>query len=428
MFKEEYKKLNEKIMPGSELLQQTERSMKESMDKKQARRMSGKMAVALALVCALALTGAAFATGAIQSVFGWIRELGYYDSVNMEELNELADSNVGAEEQETVHSGQVSVELNQAYYDGHQLIVGAKYKVGTVEVIHGLEHELMDMTRPESEAFCAVRYEEDNMPLVIDQQGLIPEKSSLIPANITANMTDEQIQAFEKAYAENGEAGVVIYDAGTSDGIRISGDEHDEAYPEDDERHTDVDGTIWRYVDFGTLPESCREQDSLTVTFGIHLSATVLRADKDGVWVAKKRLDRAEFAFEVERNNQETRFAYGSFENEVYSAEVELRLTEISNRMIIDMVRPPEWTRADSVAMSVGEGDVDYIWDYYVIYPDGTHENVMDSSEPTENNGYRMKGQITLQEGQSEVILRPYYTLSGLHEGEDIIIEIPAID
>jgi len=428
MFKEEYKKLNEKIMPGPELLQRTERSMNEIMDKKQARRMSGKMAVALALVCALALTGAAFATGAIQNIFEWAKGLGVYDSVDFDKLNEAADHDLGMETAQSKHSGNVSVELNQAYYDGHQLIVGAKYKVGTVEVIHGLEHELMDMTRPESEAFSAVLYEEGNMPVVIDQQGQIPEKSSLIPANITANMTDEQIQAFEKAYAENDEAGMVLYRASVSDHIGAEGEVLYDIVPDDDQSMSQENGEIWRYTAYRDLPENMREQEKINVSFGINQWATIVRADSEGVWVASQRLDKAEFAFEVERNGQETRFAYGSFENDVYSTKAELRVTEIGNSLIIDMTRPQEWAEADEKAVHVGEGDVDYIWDYYVMYPDGTHEDVMDSSEPTENNGYRIEGQIALQEDQSEVILRPYYTLSGLHEGEDIIIEIPSVD
>ena len=44
MFKDEYKRMNESIKPGSELLKRTERSMAEIMNKKDAKRMSAKMA------------------------------------------------------------------------------------------------------------------------------------------------------------------------------------------------------------------------------------------------------------------------------------------------------------------------------------------------------------------------------------------------
>lgn len=419
MFKEDYKKLNERIMPGSELMKRTERSMKEIMNKKQAKHMSGKMALALALACVMTLTGVAFATGAIQSVFDWMKGLGIREEVDFDRLGELSESGLGMETEETEYNGQVSVELNQAYYDGYQLILGAKYRIGGNQAVVGLEHELMELTRPENEAFCAVRYEAGAMPLAIDQQGAIPEKSSLIPAYIAADMTDEQIQAFEEAYAENGEAGVVVYAADMSDHIPVREDVEEELCPQTDVWSNESDGSVWRYVDFGTLPESCREQDQLCVSFGVNQRATVVRADAEGVWVASVRMDKAEFSFEVERNGQETRFAYGSFENDVYSAKAELRMNGVSNRLIIDMVRPQEWTGADKEA--------DFIRDYHVMYPDGTHEGVMDSKYPTDNNGYRMEGTISLQEGQTEVVLRPYYALTGLREGEDIILEIPSV-
>lgn len=189
--------------------------------------------------------------------------------------------------------------------------------------------------------------------------------------------------------------------------------------PDDDQSVPQENGEIWRYAGYSDLPEEIRNQDKLNVRFGINQRATVVRADSEGVWTAGQRFDKAEFAFEVENNGQETRFAYGAFENEVYSVRAELRLSEIGCRVMMDMTRPQEWAGANE--------ETDYIRDYHVMYPDGTHEGVMESSEPTDNNGYRMEGTISLQEGQTEVVLRPYYALTGLREGEDIILEIPSV-
>ena len=423
MFKDEYKRMNDAIRPGSELLERTERSMAEIMNKKDAKRMSAKMVVALAVACALALTGVAFATGAIQSVFGWMKSSGIREDTDFERLNELADSELGVQTVQTEYGGEASVELSQVYYDGNQLIVGAKYMIGTGNAIVGLEHELMNRTRQGDEAFCAVRFEENNMPLAINQQGTIPEKSSLIPSYIAANMTDEQIQAFEKEYAENGEAGAVVYSGVMADQIQVAGDADDELCPQTDVWSKEPDGAVWRYVDFGMLPEACSGQDRLTVKFGIIQKADVVRADADGVWVASAKLDKAEFVFEVDRNDQQTCFAYGSFENEIYAAKVELRINEVSSRVIVDMTRPEEWSKADSVAMTIGDGEVDYIWDYCAIMPDGSWESVMEQNYPTET-GCRMEGTIKLSEDQREIILRPRYNKSGLVEGEDIVISL----
>lgn len=423
MFKDEYKRMNETIRPDSGLLERTERSMEKIMNKKDAKRMSAKMVVALAMVGVLALTGVAFASGAIKSVFEWMKSSGIREDTDFDRLNELASSELGVQTTQTQYGAEASVELSQAYYDGIQLIVGAKYMIGTGNAIVGLEHELMNRTRQGDEAFCAVRFEENNMPLAINPQGAIPEKSELIPSYIAAKMTDEQIQAFEKAYAENGEAGAVVYTGVMSDAILIEGEANDELCPQTDVWSNEPDGATWRYVDFGTLPEKYRELDRLTVTFGVIQNADVVRADAEGVWVAAVRMEKAEFDFEIRKNEQETHFVYGSFGNDLYSAKAELYMSEVSCQVVIDMIRPKEWSKADSEAMSIGDGEVDYIWDYCVLMPDGRWESVMDQNEPTEM-GCRMVGTLELAEGQSGVVLRPRYTKSGLVEGEDIIISL----
>jgi len=423
VFKDEYKRMNESIRPGSELLERTERSMAEIMNKKDARRISGKMAVALALVCALALTGVAFATGAIRSVFEWMKSSGIREDTDFDRLIELSSSELGVQTTQTQYGAEASVELSQAYYDGNQLIVGVKYMIGTGNAVVGLEHELMNRTRQGDDAFCAVRFEASNMPLAINQQGAIPEKSELIPSYIAVKMTDEQIQAFEKAYAENGEAGAVVYTGVMSDEILIEGEANDELCPQTDVWSDEPDGVIWRYVDFGILPEEYRERDRLTVNFGVIQNADVVRADAEGVWVAAVRMEKAEFDFEIGKNEQATHFAYGSFENDVYSAKTELYMNDVSCQIMIDMIRPEEWSKADSVAMSIGDGEVDYIWDYCALMPDGSWESAMQQKYPTEN-GCRMEGSIELTEGQTEVILRPRYNKSGLVEAEDIVISL----
>jgi hypothetical protein len=114
---------------------------------------------------------------------------------------------------------------------------------------------------------------------------------------------------------------------------------------------------------------------------------------------------------------------YGSFETEVYSAKVEMRVSEVNNRIVIDMVRPAEWSKADAEDMGIGDGEVDYIRDYCMLMPDGSWKRAIERKEPTEE-GCRMEGVIEMTEGQTEVILRPRYTKSGLVEGEDIIISL----
>lgn len=423
MFKDEYKRMNDMIKPGSELLERTERSMEEIMNKKTAKHMSGKMAVALALACVLALTGVAFATGAIQSVFSWIQDWGFYETTDFQKLDQLADSELGTETKDSERNGKVSVELNQAYYDGNQLIVGAKYKTGEWQVIHGLDHELMAMTREGDPAFKATKYPLVNEDVYIDANGLIEQKSKMLPATVTKYMTDEDVKTFEEAYEKNGEAGMIVYNAFMSDHIEIEGEALSDNAPNEDLNVPQGVGETWRYAAFHELDDGVRGQEKIRVIFGINQSVTVVRADKDGVWIAGQMLDKIKFPFEVENNGQETHMYYGSFENETYSAKAELRVSDVSTRLTIDMTYPAEWKKADSEAMSTGDGEVDYIWDYRVLMPDGSWDHVVNRKTWTET-GCQMKGYIELQEGQTEVILRPYYMLSGLVEGEDIILKI----
>jgi len=423
MFKDEYKKMNESIRPGSGLIERTERSMAEIMNKKDARRISGKMAVALALVCALALTGVAFATGAIENVFTWIQSWGSYDTTNLQKLDQLADSELGTETKESERNGNLSVELNQAYYDGTQLIVGAKYKTGEWRVIHGLDHELMAMTREVDPAFGATKYPLVNEDVYIDANGLIEQKSKMLPATVTHCMSDEDVRAFEEAYEKNGEAGMIVYKPFMSDHIEIEGETLIDTAPYEDWNVPQDGGETWRYAAFTDLDDGVRGQEKLSVIFGINQRAIVVRADKDGVWIAQQPMDKLRFSFEVRNNGQETHMYYGSFENEVYSAKVELCVSEVNNRIVIDMVRPAEWSKADAEDMGIGDGEVDYIRNYCVLMPGGSWERATERKNPTEE-GCCMEGTIEQIEGQSEVILRPRYTKRGLVEGEDIVISL----
>ncbi len=415
MFKDEYKKMNESIRPGSELLDRTERSMAEIMNKRDAKRMSAKMAVALAMACVLALTGVAFATGAIENVFTWIQSWGSYDTTDLQKLDQLADSELGTETKESERNGNLSVELNQVYYDGTQLIVGAKYKTGEWQVIHGLDHELMAMTREGDPAFKATKYPLVNEEVYIDANGMIGQKSKMLPATVTKYMTDEDVKAFEEAYEKNGEASMIVYEASGSDHIEIEGEVLSDNAPDEDLNVPQGGGDMWRYAAFYELDDGVRGQEKIRVIFGINQKTVVVRADKDGVWIAGQMLDKIKFPFEVENNGQETHMYYGSFENEAYSAKVELRVSEVNNRVAIDMVHPAEWNKADA--------EVDRIKDYCVLMPDGSWKRATERKDPTET-GCRMDGGIELSEGQTEVILRPRYTKSGLHEGEDIIISL----
>jgi len=84
-----------------------------------------------------------------------------------------------------------------------------------------------------------------------------------------------------------------------SDEILIEGEANDELCPQTDVWSDEPDGVIWRYVDFGILPEEYRERDRLTVNFGVIQNADVVRADAEGVWVAAVRMEKAEFDFEI---------------------------------------------------------------------------------------------------------------------------------
>lgn len=388
------------------------------MKKKDARRCSARMVLAMVLVGVLMLTGAAFASGAAQRVFEWAQEIAGNMPVNFEKLNELADDDLGTKRADVQYSGEVSVELSQAYYDGKQLITGVKYLLGDNQVYMGLDHELMAWTRPDDPSFRASKYEESSSPRPLDT----PIASELIPSYISCEMTQEQIQAFENMYQENGEAGAVIYYAGQSDYIGVAEDVNDKiCYNPDYYRNLD-ERTVWRYTDFDELPADCLDRDSLNVSFGISQRVRVIRADKDGVWVAGDTLEKFEFPFVIKRNEQDDMMVYGSFKNEVYSSKAELRVNEVRSYLTIDMIRPAQWSEADDKAVSVGEGDVDYIWCYHMVYPDGSHEEVYDAGRYVDENIYRYTASINLPEGQNEIILRPYYTFSGLHEGEDIVL------
>ena len=414
MFKDEYKKMNESIRPGSGLIERTERSMAEIMNKKDAKRMSAKMAVALAMACVLALTGVAFATGAIQSVFSWMGQRYANQKVDYEMLDQLADRDMGMGEMDSENAGTVSVELNQVYYDGTQLIVGSRYAVGTTKVVHGLDHELMVMTKVGDPAFSATRHALVNDEIYLDADEAIDQKSKMLPAYVTANVEQADVAAFEEEYRKNGEAGMVIYEAFVSDHIELEGEVLIDTVPEKDLGRMQEDGRVWRYAEFINLPNGVRNQDNINVIFGINQKAMIIRADKDGVWIAQKGLEKIRFPFGVENNGQETSIYYGSFENEIYSADAEVRRSEVVDRIAINLNHPAEWYKED----------MDYIMAYHVVYSDGTTDDIWNGVDPTGENSRRVTGVIEVKEGQTEIILRPEYTKSGLREGEDIVISL----
>lgn len=424
MFKDEYKRMNETIRPDSGLLERTERSMAEIMNKKDAKRMSAKMVVALAMACVLALTGVAFATGALQSVFSWMGQRHINDKVDYDKLDQLADQDLASASQQFADNEEVAVEVRQAYYDGYQLIMGVQYNLKS-RVETGLDNEHVAMTRPGDPSFCAKKYDsQEGLPVPVTEEGLSFPQSDILPVYMTQYMTDEQVRAFEKEYAEKGEAAVTVYTATMADKADIEGDEDNEISMDMDERAAgDEPDTMYRYIEFDELTGDFVNRDELTVTFGLHQKVHVCRVDSEGVWTASARIEKLLVPCTVQKNGQETRFAYGSFENELYSAKAELRVTDVRSRVIIDVVRPAEWNKADSEAMSVDDGEVDYVFSYHMLTADGEWESAIDEIQATET-GCRMEGTIELIEGQSEVVLRPRYSKSGLHEGEDIVISL----
>lgn len=424
MFKDDYKKMNETITPGSELLRNTERSMEEIMNKKDAKRVSAKMALALALAGVLALTGVAFATGAIQSVFSWMGQRHVNDKVDYDKLDQLADQDLASASQLFDDEGEVAVEVRQAYYDGYQLIMGVQYNLKS-RVEMGLDNERVAMTRPGDPSFCATKYDsQEGLPVPVTEEGENFPQSDILPAYMAQYMTDEQVRAFEKEYAEKGEAAVTVYTATMADKADIEGDENNEISMDMDERAAgDEPDSMYRYIEFDELTGDFVNRDELTVTFGLHQKVHVCRVDSEGVWTASARIENLLVPCTVQKNGQETRFAYGSFENEIYSAKAELRATDVRSRVIIDVVRPEEWNNADSVAMSIDDGEVDYVFSYRVLTVDGEWESAIDEIQATET-GCHMEGVIELAEGQTEVILRPRYSKSGLVEGEDIVISL----
>lgn len=422
MFKDEYKKMNESIRPDSGLLEKTERSMAEIMNKKTARHMSAKMAVALALAAVLALTGVAFATGAIQSVFSFFKSIGVPTTADIDKLDQLADQDLASAAQEFEDVGEVAIEVRQAYYDGYQLIMGVQYNLKS-RVELGRDNEYVALTRPGDPSFCAEKYDsQEGLPIPLRSEDDKVVHSDILPEYIAEYMTEEQVGAFEKEYAEKGEAAVVIYRASMSDRADIEGDDEHEISMEMDERAAgDQPDTMYRYIEFDELTGEFANRDEMTVTFGLRQTVTVCRVDSEGIWTADAPAGNLLVPCTVRKNNQETDFAFGSFENEVYNAKAELRMTDVSSRIIIDMIRPEEWYRAWMNALTIEDGEVDYIWSYCVRMPDGSWEKVINDSQHTET-GCRMEGSVDLCEGQTAVVLRPLYTKKGLVEGEDIVI------
>ena len=193
MFKDEYKKMNESIRPDSGLLEKTERSMAEIMNKKTARHMSAKMAVALALAAVLALTGVAFATGAIQSVFSFFKSIGVSTTADIDKLDQLADQDLASAAQEFEDVGEVAIEVKQAYYDGYQLIMGVQYNLKS-RVELGLDNEYVALTRPGDPSFCAEKYDsQEGLPIPLRSEDDKIVHSDILPEYITEYITSPAV-------------------------------------------------------------------------------------------------------------------------------------------------------------------------------------------------------------------------------------------
>ena len=89
-------------------------------------------------------------------------------------------------------------------------------------------------------------------------------------------------------------------------------------------------------------------------------------------------------------------------------------------KALIDVKCPEEWVENRE---GMVEKQADFIRMFYVVQPDGEMIPLAFDSKQ-QNGAFTGDAAMALHEGQTEVRIRPWYSVSGYHPDEDVVISL----
>lgn len=242
--------------------------------------------IAAALTVAL-LTGTAFATGFINSIFLEMRgyEVGGSDS-KYETIDALSNRHedtvtVAIPEDGSVPDMSIPIEsdssftLVQSYYDGEQLMLGYTKDVLLKPAEFGFG--------PGSEKFGELMPVEDTVQHTV--LALYPEDF----------LTADEYTQFIKTFEETGSVGVIFYEVYIGDHITL--EDGTDIGP-----HGEVERDSGVYLEFNTpLAEAARNQDELTVVLNIKSGIWYYYQDLTGAYYLREPGNAEQVSFTIPR-------------------------------------------------------------------------------------------------------------------------------
>lgn len=396
MWKERYTQAFDRVQASQALIERTKREVYTMANQKQKRRARFSVALIAAIILTVALASVALASGWFGSVFSNMS--GRYpngDRSDYQTLETLAERNGKAESFTFSDGSSVTLQLNETYFDGEQLIAGFTLQ----------SNASAQMLAQDSEAFQRMQtYQPEVLPLN-DEETL----RTLLPGTL--------YDTFMAEFTKEGRACAEVWSLYMGDGVSVNG-----GYlsPEMDDGGVFEDGTQWRYIEFERpLPEEIRTQNELTLSARVYGQRTLVYMDENGLKVdygveAREHFD-AEWS--IHRTEADIRSYHASASGSDYASEIELTVSPVNARLTIETKVSASWESAELDEYG-GRDGIDFLW-MWEIYADGTR---LDSAVETAS---RYGETATFPVGSAEVItLRPVYVISGEHPDEDVVIRL----
>lgn len=396
MRKERYTQAFDRVQASQALIERTKREVYAMANQKQKRRARFSVALIAAIILTVALASVALASGWLGSVFSTMS--GRYpngDRSDYQALETLAERNGKAESFTFSNGSSVTLQLNETYFDGEQLIAGFTLQ----------SNASAQMLAQDSETFQRMQaYQAEALPLN-DEETL----RTLLPGTL--------YDAFMAEFTKEGRACAEVWSLYMGDGVSVNG-----GYlsPEMDDGGVFEDGTQWRYIEFERpLPEEIRTQNELTLSARVYGQRETVYMDENGLKVDYGVEAREHFDAEwvVRRTEADIHSYHASASGSDYASEIELTVSPVNARLTIETKVSEAWQAAEYDEYGGRDGiDFLYMWE---IYADGTK---LDAAIETAS---RYGETATFSIGSAETItLRPVYVISGEHPDEDVVIHL----
>lgn len=396
MRKERYTQAFDRVQASQALIERTKREVYAMANQKQKRQARFSVALIAAIILTVALASVALASGWLGSVFSTMS--GRYpngDRSDYQALETLAERNGKAESFTFSDGSSVTLQLNETYFDGEQLIAGFTLQ----------SNASAQMLAQDSETFQRMQaYQPETRPLN-DEETL----RTLLPGTL--------YDAFMAEFTREGRACAEVWSLYMGDGVSVNG-----RYlsPEMDDGGVFEDGTQWRYIEFERpLPEEIRTQNELTLSARVYGQRETVYMDENGLKVDYGVEAREHFDAEwvVRRTEADIRSYHASASGSDYTSEIELSVSPVNARLTIETKVSEAWQAAEYDEYGGRDGiDFLYMWE---IYADSAK---LDADIETAS---RYGEAATFSIGGAETItLCPVYVISGEHPDEDVVIHL----